>query len=65
MKMSGTSRHPNVTTSQRHDVGSTNIQVNKRQRRDVSTSRRQCECCLLIIKSKKGWRRRGSGKRTD
>ena len=28
----------NVATSQRRDVGSTNVQVNKRQRRDVSTS---------------------------
>ena len=28
----------NVVTSQRLDVGSTNIKVNKRQRRDVSTS---------------------------
>ena len=30
----------NVVTSQRHDVGSTYIEVNKRQRCDVSTSRR-------------------------
>ena len=28
----------NVATSQRRDVGSTNIKANKRQRRDVSTS---------------------------
>ena len=54
-----TSRRPHVVTSQRRDVGSTNIKVNKRQvatsqRRDVATSRRQCEFCLLIIKSKKG-----------
>ena len=64
MKMSGTSRRPNVATSprrdiptsrrphvvtsQRQDVGSTNIKVNKRQR--------QCEFCLLIIEIKKGWR---------
>ena len=27
----------NVATSQRRDVGSTRIEVNKRQRRDVST----------------------------
>ena len=33
-----TSRRPHVVTSQRRDVGSTNVQVNKRQRRDVSTS---------------------------
>ena len=43
----------NVATSQRRDVGSTYIEVNKRQRRDVSTSRRQHELCLSIIKSKK------------
>ena len=40
MKRSGTSRRPHVVTSQRRDVGSTNVQVNKQQRRDVSTSRR-------------------------
>ena len=28
----------NIATSQRRDVGSTYIEVNKRQRRDVSTS---------------------------
>ena len=38
--MVGTSRPPNVMTSQRRDVGSTNIKVNNQQRRDVSTSRR-------------------------
>ena len=31
-----TSRHPNVVTSQRRNVGSTKIEVNKWQRRDVS-----------------------------
>ena len=36
--MVGTSRRPNVATSQRRDVGSTYIEVNKRQRRDVSAS---------------------------
>ena len=36
--MAGTSRRPHVVTSQRRDVGSTNIKVNKRQRRDISTS---------------------------
>ena len=30
----------NIATSQRRDVGSTNIKVNKRQRRDVSMLRR-------------------------
>ena len=54
-----TSRRPHVVTSQRHDVGSTYIEVNKRQRHDVSTSRRQREFCLSIIKSKKGTRIRG------
>ena len=43
-------------TSQRRDVGSTYIEVNMRQRRDVSTSRRQREFCLSIVKSKKGTR---------
>ena len=33
-----TSRLPHVVTSQRRDVGSTYIEVNKRQRRDVSAS---------------------------
>ena len=35
MKMSGTSRRPHVATSPRRDVGSTTMQVNKKQRRDV------------------------------
>ena len=43
-----TSQRPHVVTSQRRDVGSTNIKV--------ATSRRQCEFCLFIIKSKKGCR---------
>ena len=38
--MAGTSRRPHVVTSQRRDVGSTNIKVNNRQRRNASTSRR-------------------------
>ena len=58
-----TSRRPHVVTSQRHDVGSTYIEVNKRQRRDVAMSRRQREFCLSIIKSKKGTRIRGIGDR--
>ena len=52
----GTSRRPNIVTSQRRDVGSTTIEVNKPQRRDVSTSRRQRDFYLSIIKSKKGTR---------
>ena len=54
IKVAETSRRCNVATSPRRDVGSTYIEVNKRQRRDVSMSRRQRECCLSIIKSKKG-----------
>ena len=49
-----TSQRPNIVTSQRRDVGSTKIEVNKRQRRDVPTSRRQHDFCLSIIKRKKG-----------
>ena len=33
-----TSRRPHVVTSPRRDVGSTNLKVNKWQRRDASTS---------------------------
>ena len=36
--MAGTSRRPHIVTSQRRNVGSTYIEVNKRQRRDVSAS---------------------------
>ena len=53
-ELAGTSRRPNVMTSQRRNVGSTKIEVNKRQRRDVETSRRQRDFCLSIIKRKKG-----------
>ena len=71
--MVGTSRRPHVVTSQRRDVGSTNIKVKNRQRRDASTLRRlnvatsrcQYEFCLLIIKSKKGCRFRGIENRTN
>ena len=38
--MAGTSRRPHVVTSQRRDVGSTNIKVNKQQCRDISTLQR-------------------------
>ena len=38
IKMAGTSRRPNVVTPQRRDIESTYIEVNKWQRRDVSTS---------------------------
>ena len=59
----------NVATSQRRDVGSTNIKVNNRQRSDASTSQRcdvptsrhECEFCILIIKSKNGCRIGGIG----
>ena len=76
-----TSRRPHVVTSQRRNIGSTNIKVNNMQRRDastsrrlnvatsqrhdVATSRRQCEFCLLIIKSKKGCRFGGIGNRMN
>ena len=39
IKTAPTSRRPHVVLSQRREVGSTYIEVNKRQRRDVSTSR--------------------------
>ena len=35
--MAGTSRRPHVVTPQRHDVGSTNLKVNKWQRCNVAT----------------------------
>ena len=63
-ELAGTLRCPNVVTSQRRDVGSTKIEVNKRQRRDVETSRHQRDFCLSIIKSKKGTRIRGIEDRT-
>ena len=49
MKLLGMSRRPNVATSGQHEE-----KVNKRQRRDVSTSRRQRDFSITIIKSKKG-----------
>ena len=60
----------NVATSQRRDVGSMRIEVNKRQRHDVSTSRRlnfatPARFSLSIIKRKKGTRNRGIEERTN
>ena len=52
--MIGTSRRPNVATSPRRDVESTYKEVNKRQRRDAPTSRRQRELFLSIIKRQMG-----------
>ena len=52
--MAGTSRRPHIVTSQRRDVGSIKLKVNKWQRRDASTSRRLNEFCLLSLKSKRG-----------
>ena len=55
--MAGTSRRPHVGTSQRRDVGSINIKVNKRQRRDVSTSRRcnvSANSVFSSLKAKRG-----------
>ena len=63
-ELARTSRRTNIATSQRRDVGSTNIEVNKQQRHDVSTSRRQHDFCLSIIKSKKGTKIRGGGGRS-
>ena len=54
IKMTGTSRRPNVATPQLRDVESTYKEVNKRQCRDVPTSRRQRELFFSIIKSKRG-----------
>ena len=51
----------NVATSQRLDVESTYKEVNKRQRRDAPTSRRQRELFLSIIKSKRGPEFQGIG----
>ena len=65
IKLAGTSRRPHVVTSQRRDVGSTNVEVNKQQHRDVATSRCQRDSCLSIIKSKKGTRIRGIEDRTN
>ena len=47
----------NVATSQRW--------VNQYKSQQYATSRRQCEFCLLIIKSKKGCRFGGIGDRTN
>ena len=66
--MIGTSRRPNVVTSQRRDVESTYKEVNKRQRRDVATSRRQRELFLSIIKRQRGTKFEGGseiGNRTN
>ena len=54
--MAGTSRRPYVVTSQRRDVGSTNIKVNKRQRRDVRAS-----SVFSSLKEKTGAEFEGSG----
>ena len=48
-------------TSQRRDVGSTKLKVNKWQRRNASTSRRQREFCLLSLKAKRGAEFEASG----
>ena len=44
----------NVATSQRGDVGSTRIEVNKRQCRDASTPRRQRDFAYPSLKAKRG-----------
>ena len=53
--LAGTSRRPNVATS-----GQLEEKVKK-----GSTSRRQRDFCLTIIKSKRDHKSRGIGKRTD
>ena len=70
IKLAGTSRHSNFATSPCRDVPMSRRWVNKyrsqqAQRRDVSTSRRQRDFCLSIIKSKKGTRIRGIEDRTN
>ena len=59
-KLAGTSRRPNVVTSQRREVGSTRMEVNKRK-----TLRRQRNFYLTIIKRKRDQKSRGIEKRTD
>ena len=54
IRLAGTSRRPNIATSPRRDVGSTNLKVNKWQHHDASTSRRLREFCLLSLKEKRG-----------
>ena len=55
-----TLRRPNVATSGQHEE-----EVNKRQRRNISTSRRQCDFSITIIKSKKGPEFEGIEDRTN
>ena len=50
-----TSRRPHIVTSQRRDVGSTFIEVNKRQRRDVSAN-----SASQSLKAKRGPKFEGS-----
>ena len=59
-----TSRRPHVVTSERRDVGSTITTVNKQQRRDVETSRRQRKICPPLLKAAKGSEFGGIGRRT-
>ena len=58
--MAGTSRRPHVVTPQRRNVGSTNIKVNKRQRRDVSAS-----SASPSLKAKRGPEFEASGDHTN
>ena len=59
-KLAGTSQRPNVATSGQREWKSTSG-----TRRDVETSRRQCDFCLTIIKRKRDQKSRGSKKRMD
>ena len=54
--MAGTSRRHHVVTPQRRDVGSTNLKVNKWQRRDVSAS-----FVFSSLKAKRGAELEASG----
>ena len=49
-----TARRPHAVTSQRRDVGSTNIEVNKRQRREVSSSHVNSISASPSLKAKSG-----------
>ena len=59
-KLAGTSRRPNVAMSGQREWKSTSG-----KRRDLSTSRHQCDLYLTIIKSKRGPKIKGIEERTN
>ena len=65
IRMAIKSRHPNVATSPRRDVPTSRRWVNQYKSQQYATSRRQCEFCFLIIKSKDGCRFGGIENRTN